>query len=150
MSKFTSCLPFVAASVLAAVALALPAACAGASSLPDYPFVHVSGTTSRIELPDMATLDFEMVAADADPAAARAVLDTRAGEIRALMQQLGTALGLEREEFRMPRKAGNAGAGDMDREQLMMLQTLKLRQSVDVIFRLENAGPARARAQKRP
>jgi uncharacterized protein YggE len=269
MSKLNSCLPVLAATVLAAVALALPAAYASASSLPDYPFVHVSGSTSRIELPDIATLDFEMVALDADPAAARAVLEARVGEVRDLMQQLGidvedmavrevrqtvrkeqqspaggpqtsapiyelrgdvhinvrnvanwqklagglfgkpnldsfsaafdlstmdkvndemvteaildarrraevmaaaagrrlgpvtaatpealaklgTAMGLEREEFRMPRKASNAGAGNMDREQLMMVQTLKLRQSVDVIFRLENALPAKARVPKRP
>jgi uncharacterized protein YggE len=64
------------------------------------------------------------------------------------LAKLGTAMGLERDEFRMPRKASNAGAGDMEREQLMMVQTLKLRQSVDVIFRLEN-GPAKARAAKR-
>jgi len=262
MSKLNSCLPVLAATVLAAVALALPAAYASASSLPDYPFVHVSGSTSRIELPDIATLDFEMVAVDGDPAAARAALEARVGEVRDLMQQLGidaedmavrearqtvrkeqqspaggpmyelrcdvhinvrnvanwqklagglfgkpnldsfsaafdlstmdkvndemvteaildarrraevmaaaagrrlgpvtavtpevlarlgTAMGLEREEFRTPRRPSNAGAGGMDREQLMMLHTLKLRQSVDVIFRLENAMPARTRAPK--
>jgi uncharacterized protein YggE len=260
MSQFKSCLPMFAASLLAALALALPAA--RASSLPDYSFVHVSGTTARVELPDIATLDFEMVAVDADPAAARAVLEARVGEARELMQQLGidaedmavrevrqtvrkeqqapaggpiyelrcdvhinvrnianwqklagglfgkpnldsfaaafdlstmdkvndemvteamldarhragviaaaagrrlgpvtaatpealaklgTAMGLEREEFRMPRKAGNAGAGDMEREQLMMVQTLKLRQSVDVIFRLENVAPAATQTRR--
>jgi uncharacterized protein YggE len=262
MSKLKPCLPVLIASLLAAVTLALPASRASASGLPTYPFVHVSGTTARVELPDIATLDFEMVALDADPAAARAVLEARAGEIRDLLQQLGidaedmavrevrqtvrkdqpaaaagpvyelrcdvhikvrnvanwqklagglfgkpnldsfsaafdlstmdqvndemvteaildarrraevmaaaagrrlgpvtaatpealaklgTAMGLERDEFRMPRKASNAGAGDMEREQLMMVQTLKLRQSVDVIFRLEN-GPAKPRPPKR-
>jgi uncharacterized protein YggE len=267
MLKMKPFLPFLAASVLAAVALALPAGRAGASTLPDYPFVHVTGTAFRMELPDIATLDFEIVAFDADPAAARGVIEARVGEVRALMQQLsidaedmqvrevrqtlrkeqpaagapvyelrcdvhirlrnlanwpalgggvlgkpnldsfaasfdlstmgkvndelvteaiedarhraevmaaasgrrlgpvmaatpdalkklGTAMGLEREEFRMPRTSGNgsgnARAEDIDRNDFLMIQSLKLRQPVDVIFRLENAAPARTRTVRRP
>jgi uncharacterized protein YggE len=224
----------------------------------------VSGSSRRIELPDIATLDFEMVAADADPAAALAVLQARAGEVRDLLRQLGmdpmedmgiretrqairkdeksaaggpvyelrcdvhikvrnianwqklagglfgkpnldsfsssfdhsemerihdemvtesvfdarrraeviaaasgrrlgqvtgatpdalaklgNTMGLVREEFRMPRSNSNTGAGDLDREQLMTVQSIKLRQSVDVVFRLENPAP-KAKAAKRP
>jgi uncharacterized protein YggE len=75
--------------VLSTLALALPASRAGASALPDYAFVHVTGNAFRVEIPDIAALDFQIVAADADPAAARGVIEARIGEIRALMQQLG-------------------------------------------------------------
>jgi uncharacterized protein YggE len=226
---------------IAALTLSLACAAAGASPVPDYPFVHVNGSAFTGALPDIAALDFEIVALDADPAAARAVLEARVGEIRALMQQLGldpedakvrevrqtlrkgeqapaggplyelrcdvkimvrnvsnwpalagglfgkpnldgfassfdlstmeqtndelvtravldarrraaviaaasgrrlgavmgvtpdaiknlsTAMGLERDEFGIPRRSGGAGARDVDREQLMMIPALKLR-----------------------
>lgn len=70
---------------------AVPGAGASASALPDYPFIHVSGSAMRYGMPDTAALDFEVVAADADPAAARAVLEARVQEVRALAQQLGIA-----------------------------------------------------------
>jgi uncharacterized protein YggE len=261
--------PFPGAGMPAAAALALVLALAAghaaASTIPDYPFVHVTGSAFRMELPDIATLDFEIVAADADPAAARAVIEARVGEVRALMQQLsidaddmqvrevrqtlrkeqpaagapvyelrgdvhirlrnlanwpalgggllgkpnldsfaasfdlstmdkvndelvteaiadarhraevmaaasgrrlgpvmaatpdalkklGTAMGLEREEFRMPRSSGrgtgNARAEDIDRNDFLMIQSLKLRQPVDVIFRLENAAPAATQTRR--
>lgn len=248
---------------LRAAALALSLAggmatnAANASPVPDYAFVHVTGTAYTAILPDIATLDFEIVAADADPAAARAVLETRVGEVRALMQHLtldpedvvvrevrqtvrkgeqsqggaaaagapvyelrcdvkinvrnvsswpalagglfgkpnldgfassfdssamdktvdelvtqavldarrraeviaaaggrrlgamtgatpdaiknlSTAMGLQRDEFRMPRRAGAQVDQQQDREQLMSIQAIKLQQPVDVIFRLEN------------
>ena len=237
----------LAASLLT---VSLPAA---AESLPAYPFIHVVGSAYQQVLPDIGALDFEVVAADADPAAARAVLEARVGEARALMQQLGldpddlavrevrqsqprdkqpatggpvyelrcdvhiqvrnlsswaalaggllgkpnldgfassfdlsnmdqvndelvtqaiadarrragvmaaadgrrlgamtaatpqdlknltTSMGLERGDFRFQRNASNARPQDVDREQLLMVQALKLRQPVDVIFRLEGA-----------
>ena len=240
---------------LRAAALALSLATTGmaaASPVPDYAFVHVTGTAFTAILPDIATLDFEIVAADADPAAARAVLETRVAEVRALMQHLtldpedvvvrevrqtvrkgeqsaaggpvyelrcdvkinvrnvtswpaltgglfgkpnldgfassfdsstmdktvdelvtqavldarrraeviaaaggrrlgaltgatpdaiknlSTAMGLQRDEFRMPRRAGAQEAQLPDREQLRSIQAIKLQQPVDVIFRLEN------------
>lgn len=74
---------------LGAVALFLSVMCgADASPVPDYPFVHVVGSAYTAVSPDIAALDFEMVAVDADPAAARTVLETRISEIRALMQTL--------------------------------------------------------------
>jgi uncharacterized protein YggE len=267
MLKMKPFLPMITASLLAAAALALPASPALASAIPDYPFVHVTGSAFRVEIPDIAALDFQIVAADADPAAARGVIEARVREIRALMQELsidpedmvvrevrqsvrkeraadgtpvyelsadvkinvrnvanwprlaggilgkpnldsfasnfdlstmdkvtdelvteaivdarrraevmaeasgrrlgpvmavttdaikklGTTMGLEREEFRMPRSsgrgAGNQRAEDIDREAFLMIQMLKLRQAADVIFRLENAAPARARPAKKP
>jgi uncharacterized protein len=267
MSKMKPFLPIAAASLLAAAALALPAGPALASAIPDYPFAHVTGSAFRIEMPDIAALDFQILAADADPAAARGVIEARVGEIRALMQQLsidpedmvvrevrqsvrkeraadgapvyelsadvkinvrnvanwprlaggilgkpnldsfasnfdlstmdkvndelvteaivdarrranvmaeasgrrlgpvmavttdaikklGTAMGLEREEFMTPRSSGrgtgNQRAEDIDRDTFMMVQMLKLRQSADVVFRLENGAAGKARPTKKP
>jgi uncharacterized protein YggE len=242
----------------AVLVLLLAAGAAHASPVPGYPFVHVTGSAFEAVAPDIGSLDFEIVAVDADPAAARAVLETRVGEMRALMQQLGmeaddaavrevrqsirkddrtaagaplyelrcdvhinvrnlanwaplaggllgkpnldgfasafdrsdmgsindelmtqairdarrqadvmaaafgrrvgavmaatpdglknlgTAMGLEREEFHRPRAAASARAQEVDREQLLTVPSLKLRQPVDVIFRLENV-PRRTR-----
>jgi uncharacterized protein YggE len=267
MSKLKPILPVLAATLMTAAALALTAGRATASALPDYAFAHVTGSAFRVEIPDIATLDFQIVAADADPAAARGVIEARVGEIRALMQalsidpddmvvrevrqairkehaadgapvhelsadvkinvrnvanwarlaggvlgkpnldsfastfdlstmdkvndelvaeaivdarhradvmaqasgrrlgpvmavttdalkKLGTTMGLEREEFRAPRASsrgtGNQRAGDIDRDTFLMIQMLKLRQSADVVFRLENGAPARPRTANRP
>jgi uncharacterized protein YggE len=231
---------------------------AHASPVPDYPFVHVTGSAFQAVVPDIGSLDFEIVAQDADPAGARAVLEARVGEVRALMQQLGmdpedavvrevrqgirkdsraaggeplyelrcdvhinvsnlanwaplaggllgkpnldgfassfdrsdmekindelvtqaiqdarrkadvmaagfgrrvggvmaatpdalknlgTAMGLERDDFRRMRNSDKARAQDVDREQLLAVPALKMRQPVDVIFRLENS-PKRTR-----
>jgi uncharacterized protein YggE len=266
MLKLKPLLPILAACLMAAAALSLSTGPAVASTIPDYPFVHVTGSAFRMEMPDIATLDFQIVAAEADPAAARAVIEARMSEVRALMQQLGidaddlqvrevrqgvrkeraadgapvyelsadvhiqlrnvanwpalgggllgkpnldsfaasfdlstmeqvndelvleaiadarrraevmaaasgrrlgpvmaatpdalkklgTAMGLEREEFRMPRSGrgtGNQRAGDIDRETFVMVQSLKLRQPVDVVFRLENGAPLKARPARKP
>ena len=53
-------------------------------------------------------------------------------------------MGLERSDFRGDRGADRARAQDVDREQLLAVPALKLRQPVDVIFRLENL-PKRTR-----
>jgi hypothetical protein len=67
---------------------------------------------------------------------------------------VGSALGLERDEFRAENKAkrrvGNQRAGDIDRETFVMVQSMKLRQGVDMIFRLENGAPAKPRPAKKP
>jgi uncharacterized protein YggE len=60
------------------------------------------------------------------------------------LKNLGTAMGLERDDFRRQRGTDKARAQDVDREQLLAVPALKLRQPVDVIFRLENA-PRRTR-----
>ena len=265
--KIKPFLPILAATLMAAAALAVPASRATASTIPDYAFAHVTGSAFRVEIPDIASLDFQIVAADANPAAARGVIEARVGEIRALMQELsidpedmvvrevrqgirkeratdgtavyelsadvkinvrnvanwarlaggvlgkpnldsfasafdlstmdkvndelvaeaivdarrraevmaeasgrrlgpvmavttdslkklGTTMGLEREEFRMPRTSGkgtgNQRAEDIDRETFLMIQMLKLRQSADVVFRLENGAPARTRTGRKP
>jgi hypothetical protein len=53
-------------------------------------------------------------------------------------------MGLERSDFRRDRGTDRARAQDVDREQLLAVPALKLRQPVDVIFRLENL-PRRTR-----
>jgi hypothetical protein len=68
--------------------LVFAAGSALASPVPAYPFVHVTGSAFVTVVPDIASLDFEIVAVDADPAAARAVVESRIGEVRALLQQL--------------------------------------------------------------
>jgi uncharacterized protein YggE len=242
----------------AILVLLLAADGASASSVPDYPFVHVTGNAFQAVVPDIGSLDFEIVAADADPAAARAVLQSRVGEVRDLAGQLGiaaddvavrevrqgirkeeraansapvyelrcdvhinvrnlanwaslaggllgktnldgfasgfdrsdmesiydeliteaiqdarrradvmaaaggrrvgavmgatpeslknvsTAMGLERGEFRHDDRNASVRGHDIDREQLLAVPALKLRQPVDVIFRLENL-PKRTR-----
>ncbi len=70
-------------------AFALAPLAASASQLPDYPFIHVSGSAAQYVVPDIGTLDFEVVASDADPAAARAVVETRVAEVRALAEGQG-------------------------------------------------------------
>lgn len=72
-------------------ALALPAA-AQASPLPSYPFVHVSADASRYTTPNIGALDFVIVAPDADPALARATVESRIAEVRALLAEQGIAL----------------------------------------------------------
>jgi len=242
----------------AVLVLLLASAGAGAAPVPDYPFVHVIGSAFQAVVPDVASLDFEIVASDTDPAAARAVLEGRVGEVRDLARQLGieaddvvvrevrqdirkdergangaplyalrcdvhinvrnvanwgalaggllgkpnldgfasgfdrtdmdqihdelvtqaiqdarrqadvmaaasgrrvggvmgatpetlknlsSAMGLERGEFRRDGGADRARAQNIDREQLLAVPALKLRQPVDVIFRLENL-PRRTR-----
>lgn len=66
----------------------LAAGTALAAPIPDYPFVHVSGSAYVAVVPDIGSLDFEIMAVDADPAAGRAVLEDRVAEVRALMRQL--------------------------------------------------------------
>lgn len=81
-------LPILAACAMAAAALTLPAAPALASSIPAYPFAHVNGSSYRVEMPDIASIDFQIVAEGNDPEAARATIDARMTEVRELMQKL--------------------------------------------------------------
>lgn len=71
------------------VALSAVPLSAVASSLPAYPFVHASGTGATSVMPDVGEIDFEIIANDTDPAAARAVVETRIAQIRALAEGLG-------------------------------------------------------------
>lgn len=81
-------LPILTACAMAVAALTLPAGPALASPIPDYPFAHVNGNSFRVEIPDIASLDFQIVATGTDPAAARATIDARMAEVRELMQKL--------------------------------------------------------------
>ena len=62
---------------------------ARASQLPAYPFVHASGSGATYVRPDIGAIDFEIVANDTDPAAARAVVESRIAQIRTLAEGLG-------------------------------------------------------------
>jgi uncharacterized protein YggE len=242
---------------LLSAALLITAASAAAESLPAYPFIHVTGSSYQQVMPDIAAVDFEVVALDADPAVAKSTVEARINEARELMKQLSldpedlvvreirqsepkdkqpasggpvyevrcdvhinvrnvsnwpalaggllgkanldgfassfdlsnmeqvndqlvteaildarrragvmaaadgrrlgpmmaatpqdlknltTSMGLERGDFRFQRNASNARPGETDRDTFVMVQTLKLRQPVDVIFRIEGAAPAR-------
>jgi uncharacterized protein YggE len=64
---------------------------AGASQLPDYPFIHASGSAALYVLPDIGEIDFEVSAGDPDPEAARAIVEQRVAAIRALMAEQGVA-----------------------------------------------------------
>jgi uncharacterized protein YggE len=244
-------------AVLLASALLSMSMPATAEALPAYPFIHVTGSAYQQVMPDIAAVDFEVVAVDADPAVARSTVEARIGEARALMQQLSldpddlvvreirqsepkdkqpagggpvyevrcdvhinvrnvsnwpalaggllgkanldgfassfdlsnmdqvndqlvteaiadarrragvmaaadgrrlgammaatpqdlknltTSMGLERSDFRYQRDTSNARPGDTDRDTFVMVQMLKLRQPVDVIFRIEGAAQAK-------
>ncbi len=98
------------------VLLACPPWLAQASQLPDYPFVHASGTAFVRVLPDRGEVDFDISVDDAEPEAARVLLEGRIGELRALMEQQGLSAddieinGVRREM----RKGGDAKAEAYD------------------------------------
>lgn len=73
---------------LVASLLLLPLA-ASASDLPEYPFIHTGGTAFMYVAPDVGEVDFEIWSIQAEPEAARQVIEGRIAEIRALMQGLG-------------------------------------------------------------
>jgi uncharacterized protein YggE len=77
-------------SILLAALLFAPLA-VFASELPAYPFIHVTGNAAQYVIPDVGELDFEVVASDTDPAAARTIVETRVTEIQALLQEQGLA-----------------------------------------------------------
>ncbi|MEW6371862.1 MAG: SIMPL domain-containing protein [Pseudomonadota bacterium] len=96
----------LAAAFAALPLLALPRA-AAASPLPSYPFVHVSADASVYRVPDIGTVDFEILVADADPELARATVETRIAEIRSLLEEQGVPLdGLETRDVRKELRKG--------------------------------------------
>jgi uncharacterized protein YggE len=70
-------------------ALLFASIAAFASQLPEYPFIHVTGSATQFVIPDLGELDFEVVANDPDPAQARATVEARVAEIQALVQEQG-------------------------------------------------------------
>lgn len=92
--------------LLASLVALLPLSVA-AAELPAYPFIHVSGYGSAVVMPDIGTLEFEIAAQDADPAAALKTVQERIDEIRALMQKLGVPeADLEMRDIRREMKRG--------------------------------------------
>lgn len=99
-----------------AAALLLPAA-ASASPLPVYPFVHVSADASRYTTPNIGALDFLVTSSEADPAQARATIETRIAEVRALLQEQGVPPeDLETRDVR--RESGSNAAGQQTAQEL--------------------------------
>lgn len=94
----------IVAFIVALSTVPLPAV---ASSLPAYPFVHASGTGATSVMPDIGEIDFEIIANDTDPAAARAVVEARIAQIRALAEGLGVPAGnVEIRDIRKDMKKG--------------------------------------------
>ena len=86
---------FAVAALLASISL-------GASPLPEYPFIHARASAARYVVPDRGAIDFEILARDADPEAARAVVEERIAQVRALVT--GVALPLGDVEIRQVRR----------------------------------------------
>ncbi|MGX4641303.1 SIMPL domain-containing protein [Massilia sp. SYSU DXS3249] len=100
-----------------ALPLLAPSASAQASPLPSYPFVHVSADATRYTTPNIGALDFLVTALDADPAQARATIETRMAEVRALLQEQGIPLeDLETRDVR--REPGRNAAGEATAQEL--------------------------------
>lgn len=78
--------------IILVASLLLPLA-ASATDLPDYPFIHAGGTGFTYVAPDVGEIDFEVSAYQADPEAARQVVEGRIAEIRALVESVGLADG---------------------------------------------------------
>ena len=98
------------------LALALPAA-SQAAPLPSYPFVHVSADATRYTTPNIGALDFLVTALEADPGQARATIEARMAEVRALLQEQGIPLeDLETRDVR--REPGRNGAGEATPQEL--------------------------------
>ncbi|WP_167758608.1 SIMPL domain-containing protein [Zemynaea arenosa] len=76
---------------IAAALLTVSASLSQAAELPNYPFIHANGRAEISVASDEATLDFEIVASDANAETAAATVGTRAGEIKALAASIGIA-----------------------------------------------------------
>jgi len=99
------------------IALLTASVNAEASPLPAYPFVHVSADATRYTTPNIGALDFVIVSQDADPALARATIETRIAEVRALLQEQGIALeDLETRDVR--REAGRNAQAEATAQEL--------------------------------
>jgi uncharacterized protein YggE len=97
-------------------ALALPFA-AGASPLPTYSFVHVSADASRYTTPNIGALDFLITAVETDPGQARAAIQARIADVRALLQEQGVPLAdLETRDVR--REPGSNAAAQPTAQEL--------------------------------
>lgn len=63
----------------------------GASPLPEYPFVHATGTAFVTIIPDQGSIDFEILVVAPDIEEAVATFTERGKAIRALTEQFGIA-----------------------------------------------------------
>lgn len=75
------------------VSLAAIGASASAADLPDYPFIHTTGTATTYVPPDVGEIDFEVLVTAPDAEAALAKMDERIAAIRAIVQAQAVAEG---------------------------------------------------------
>lgn len=75
-----------------AVFLLSAASMASGADLPAYPFIHVDATGYTVAPPDIGQIDFEIISVHADPAEALKVMEERAAQIRAIVEQAGLSL----------------------------------------------------------
>jgi uncharacterized protein YggE len=87
-----------------------------ASSLPDYPFIHATGEGYAFIAPDLAEIDFDISASDADPGAAVARVAERAEQVRTLLASTDASVEIHnmRKELRKPEQADASGAPAYD------------------------------------
>lgn len=96
--------------IIAAAALTFVSFAASASQLPDYPFIHTSGNGFVYVAPDVGEIDFEISAHQADPEAARQVVEGRIAEVRALVAGLALPeADVEIRDVRKDIRKGEAG-----------------------------------------
>jgi uncharacterized protein YggE len=89
-------------------ALALAPLAASAAQLPDYPFIHASGSAALYVAPDIGEIDFEINAYDADPEVARVLVEARVAEILAMLEQQGVPpADVETRDVRKELRKGN-------------------------------------------
>jgi uncharacterized protein YggE len=72
-----------------ALAFTLIASAVHANDLPQYPFVHTSGSANINVVPDVGEIDMELTSADQNAEAAWAVIEARLAEVRAHLAQQG-------------------------------------------------------------
>ncbi len=69
------------------LAMATFGATAAAGELPNYPFVHATGYSMTVMMPDVGEIDFEINVTDASPEVAVTLMEARVAEVRAIMQE---------------------------------------------------------------
>lgn len=82
-----------------------------AGDLPAYPFIHATGTAYSLVMPDLGEIDFDVSVFDPVPEVAAALVQTRIGEIKALLLEQGLAEAAAGIEVRDVRKEIRKGAG---------------------------------------
>jgi uncharacterized protein YggE len=106
-------------------ALTSAGASASASGLPDYPFVHTTGSATTYQVPDVGEIDFELIVTDPNPEAALAQMDERVAAIRAIVQANAIAEGdFQVRNVRREQRKDNTGIVDIKSTVRINVRTL--------------------------